>query len=150
MKYKIQTTALLILLTIVAAACDTFKDEMTSSDAYVIGEKDLSGTWQLYTVTRNGTDISSAMDFTDFHLVLNENQTYTIENYLPFIVDTGGYWYVDDPEYPFFLSFIEEGSSTLVEIEITYPVVNGERNIQLSISPGCYSNTYVYTFERVD
>ena len=43
------------------------------------------------------------MDFTRFHIVLNEDNTYKIENYLPFIVKGNGSWSVDDPIYPFHL-----------------------------------------------
>ena len=34
--------------------------------------------------------------------------------------------------------------------EITYPIVQGKRHITLTISPGCSSNSYVYSFEKIE
>ena len=46
--------------------------------------KQLDGKWQLKTVVRNGTDISEVMDFSQFRLIMNKDNTYNIENYLLF------------------------------------------------------------------
>lgn len=150
MKIKKEITFLVIVLVGMLSACNMFKDEMTSSDVYVEGPKQVNGTWQLSTVSRNGTDISDAMDFSQFHLIMKEDGTYTMENYLPFIVKKSGTWKVDDEMYPFFLTFQEEGASTEVKSEITYPIIDGKRHITLTLSPGCSSNSYVYSFEKVD
>lgn len=73
-------------------------------------------------VSRNGIDITDMMDFTRFHIVLNEDNTYEIENYLPFIVKANGSWSVDDPIYPFHLLLKENGTEE--ESENTYWVSN--------------------------
>lgn len=65
------------------SACNTFKDEITP-DSYMEVPKQLDGKWQLKTVIRNGTDISEVMDFSQFRLIMNKDNTYNIENYLPF------------------------------------------------------------------
>lgn len=148
MRYKIQITALIFALLGIASACDTFKDDITP-DSYVEAQKQLDGKWKLVTVSRNGTDITKAMDFSKFHLSLNKDNTYTLENYLPFLVKKGGIWNVDDPKYPFHLTFKEEGKDMEVVSEIKYPIKDGKRQIWISLSPGCVSNTYVYVFERV-
>lgn len=149
MKLKIQIVTLLSVLLCFVSACNTFKDEV-APDSYMEAPKQLDGKWQLKTVTRNGTDITDAMDFSQFHLIMNEDSTYTIENYLPFLVKKNGRWKIDDPMYPFFLTFQEEESEREAKTEITYPIVQGKRHITLTISPGCSSNSYVYSFEKVE
>ena len=110
----------------------------------------MDGVWQLKTVSRNGSDITHTMNFSQFRIHMNADSTYVIENYMPFVVKKNGKWSVDDPYYPFFLTFYEEGKTTPAKVQISYPVVSGSRNITLTVSPGCYSNSYVYSFERVE
>ena len=75
---------------------------------------------------------------------------YNIENYLPFLVKKNGTWRIDNLTYPFFLTFQEEGAEREAITEITYPIVQGKRHITLTISPGCSSNSYVYSFEKIE
>lgn len=149
MRLKIQITALLFALLGIVSACNTFKDEITP-DSYAEVPKHLDGKWQLKTVSRNGMDITEVMDFSQFRLILNKDNTYAIENYMPFLVKKNGTWKTDDPTYPFFLTFQEEGSDREAKTEITYPIVQGKRHITLTISPGCSSNSYVYSFEKIE
>lgn len=149
MKFKKQITALLFALLGMVSACNTFKDEITP-DSYMEAPKQLDGKWQLKTVVRNGTDISEVMDFSQFRLIMNNDHTYTIENYLPFLVKKDGTWKTDDSMYPFFLTFQEEGSEREAVTEITYPIIQGKRHITLTISPGCSSNSYIYSFEKLE
>ena len=148
MRYKIQIMTLLFVLLGLANSCDTFKDDITP-ETYAEMPKQLDGKWQLMTVSRNGTDITTVMDFSNFCLFLNKDNTYTIKNYLPFLVKKDGTWSVDDPEYPFHLAFKENGNDAEVSSEIKYPITKGKRQITLSLSPGCASNTYVYVFEKM-
>lgn len=149
MKSKMHITALLFILLGFMSACNTFKDDI-APDSYMEVPKQLDGKWQLKTVVRNGTDITEVMDFSQFRLIMNKDNTYTLENYLPFIVKKNGTWKTDDPTYPFFLTFQEEGVTWEAKIEITYPIVQGKRHITLTVSPGCSSNSYVYSFEKVE
>ena len=89
-----------------ATSCSTFSDD---SNPYEVSEsaKNLSGTWKLQTVTRNGIDITKSMDFTRFQLQLKDDGTYSIQNYLPFVVSGEGQWAVNDPQHPMQLSFQE-------------------------------------------
>jgi len=130
-----------------ATSCSTFSDD---SNPYEVSEsaKNLSGTWKLQTVTRNGIDITKSMDFTRFQLRLNDDGTYSIQNYLPFVVSGEGKWAVNDPQHPMQLSFQENGTSEAVNLGFSYPVVNGQRSISITLSPGCHSNVYVYTLYR--
>lgn len=149
MRLKIRIAALLLGLMGFVYACDTFKDEAAPS-SYTEVPKQLDGKWQLKTVKRNGTDITETMDFSQFRLILHKDSTYAMENYLPFLVKKNGTWKTDDPTYPFFLTFKEEGSESEAKTEITYPIVDGKRHITLTISPGCVNNSYVYSFEKMD
>ena len=78
------------------------------------------------------------------------NEDMFIENYLPFLVKENGTWRIDNLTYPFFLTFQEEGAEREAITEITYPIVQGKRHITLTISPGCSSNSYVYSFEKIE
>ena len=149
MKFKLKAIFLQLTMIFLLGACDTFRDN-TSDDSYSEVSKQLDGTWQLKTVLRNGNDISNTMNFSQFHMVLNKDSSYILENYLPFVVsEGGGTWSVDDPYYPFLLTFRNEKGEN-AQVEISYPIVEGKRNIILTLSPGCYSNSYEYSFEKVD
>ena len=130
------------------SSCDTFRDEITP-DSYSETIKHVDGNWRLFTVSRNGIDITEYMDFSRFHIVLNKDNTYEIKNYLPFIVKGNGTWSVDDPQFPFHLIFREDGADKTVETEIGFLTVIGERQLTIKLSPGCHTNTYVYTFKQV-
>ena len=130
------------------SSCDTFEDEMTP-DSYSETIKHVDGNWRLFTVSRNGIDITKYMDFSRFHIVLNKDNTYEIKNYLPFIVKGNGTCSVDDPQFPFHLIFREDGADETVETEIGFLTVDGERQLTIKLSPGCHTNTYVYTFKQV-
>ena len=69
------------------SSCDTFRDEITP-DSYSETIKHVDGNWRLFTVSRNGIDITEYMDFSRFHIVLNKDNTYEIKNNLPFILET--------------------------------------------------------------
>ena len=110
MKLNIRfTMGVFFTLAIAVSSCNTFKDEITPEN-YSEVAKNINANWQLSAVSRNGVDITDMMDFTRFHIVLNEDNTYKIENYLPFIVKGNGSWSVDDPIYPFHLFFKENGT----------------------------------------
>ncbi|MBN2765897.1 MAG: DUF5004 domain-containing protein [Paludibacteraceae bacterium] len=148
MKLSPIIVTLLLSVMMSFSACDVF----TNSEFSEYGEsiKDLAGSWQLSTVSRNGVDISRTMDFSKFKLNLNPDGSYTIENYLPFAVKQDGQWRVDDPQYPFNLILQENNAQSDVTIGLKYPIVAGKRIISITLSPGCYSNTYVYVFERIE
>lgn len=52
-------------------------------------------------------------------------------------------------QFPFHLIFREDGADKTVETEIGFLTVNGERQLTIKLSPGCHTNTYVYTFKQV-
>lgn len=142
MKIHIKYTFILMLISIMVS-CSTI-------DAYDVEEsvKDISGVWKLQMVSRNGIDITESMDFSQFTLNLNNDGTYTIDNYLPFVVKENGIWDTDNPTMPFQIVFKEESKSEPVKVELNYPIVNGSLSLTIKLSPGCYSNTYVYQLIR--
>ncbi len=148
MKKLLTRVAVACLTALVAASCSTFSDD-TNPYGGKEAVKDLSGVWKLKTVTRNSIDITTQMDFSKFTLNLNSDGSYSIDNYLPFIVRENGTWCTDDPAYPFMLSFKEQTANASIDVELSYPIVNGKRALSITHSPGCYSNTYTYTLERV-
>jgi hypothetical protein len=111
-------------------------------------EKNIAGSWKIAKVIRNEADITALMDFSRFRILFNADNTYTITNYLPFVVKENGTWSLDDPQFPFYLNLAEDGSADMITTAFNYPVTGGKRIITLSCSPGCQSNTYTYTFEK--
>ena len=110
--------------------------------------KNIAGTWGITDVTRNGTDLTSGFVFSQFRIVFTDS-TYTIDSLVPFIVTHNGKWAFNDPQYPFSLIFTPTDSPS-VSTPFLFPVVNGVRNIVLTFSPGCPSNTYQYTLQKVN
>jgi|SRR5690606_192060 len=133
----------ILLLMVLGVGCDEDLNPPAES------VKDISGSWKIVSVSRNGVDITDAMDFSKFQLNFHSDHTYSFENYLPFLVKDQGTWEVDDPNYPFKLSFREASGSADVQTNLTYPVIAGRRKIRISFSPGCSSNKYEYVLDRV-
>jgi hypothetical protein len=116
--------------------------------------KDLTGTWRIVQATRNGTSLlplvdTSYINFNKFSIVFN-GSNYTLLNPLPFIVTANGTYSLDNPQYPFTITFKQSGSTTPISTAFTYPIVNGVRVLTLVFSPGCPQNTYSYSLEKVN
>ncbi len=144
---KMRQLWLLLLMFIPFSACDKFSDDFPAE--FTESPKEIAGSWRIIKASRNGSDITGLFDFTQFRLHFNSDHTYTIENYLPFLVKANGTWSLDDPQYPFNLVFKENGSEDVLISGLSYPIVNGKRQINLSFSPGCPSNIYTYVFEKI-
>ena len=129
-----------------------FSSCKTQKDSLVEPQKDFSGTWRISKVERNSTDITAWADTSSFRLMLASDGSYTLQNnHIPFLVNqVGGTWASDDPLYPFFLSFKGTDSTNAKTGSITTPISGGERSIEMTFSPGCPSNTYVYTFIKTN
>lgn len=146
MKAKFKIQALLALcVTMILASCTYFDEEVGE---YTEVPKSIVGTWKIKTAYRNNVDITEMMDFSQFRLNMNEDGTYTIDGYLPFIVKNDGTYELDDPLYPFHILFSQEGDTEPLETGLSFPIVNADRQIGLTFSPGCFSNRYTYLLER--
>lgn len=135
--------AFAILCSLVLFAC---KPEMLLAPSEPA--KDLSGNWQIIKATRNGTDLTMRYDFSQFRIRFTDS-SYTIDNPVPFIVNKNGKWAFDDPTYPFTLSFQATDSSAKTS-PLLFPVTGGQRNLVITCSPGCSSNTYQYTLQKAN
>ncbi len=145
--FNIKLTFFSLVLAGLMWSCEDFKDpNKYSADEF---EKTLDGSWHISKVTRNGVDITKAMDFSDFRIIFNADKTYKIENYLPFLVKNSGTWDIDDPQYPTSLIFKETGGQGSSSSDFEYTIVEGARQITLSFSPGCHANVYTYVLGRV-
>ena len=80
----------------------------------------------------------------------NYKLTFTIENNnIPFVANENGTWLLDDPAYPFHISFKAKDSITIGVADLSVPVVMGKRKMVITFSPGCNSNKYIYTLESI-
>lgn len=122
----------------------------TKKEVFAEPLKALDGTWRVSQVLRNASDITQYVDSAGFRLILQPDKTYSLEsNNIPFVVNSNGTWAADDPLYPYLLSFTPKDSATAIKANIGTPVSKGIRNLQVTFSPGCHSNTYVYIFEKL-
>lgn len=114
--------------------------------------KELAATWRIQNVTRNTIDITQFIDSAGFRLVLSSDNTFKLEgNNIPFVVNSAsGKWLSDDPQYPYGITFTPTDSTTSFQASLATPVSKGERTLKITFSPGCHSNTYVYTFEKAN
>lgn len=110
--------------------------------------KDITGSWQVIRATRNGTDLTGIIDFSKFRVNFKEG-AYALENKLPFLVNNDGKYSLDDPQYPFKITFTATGA-TPVATAFTYPIVNGKRQLTITFSPGCPNNSYVYVLQKTN
>jgi len=145
---KILNIYLWLSILCMAASCDTFENQTPPVTDESI--KAIEGVWKINKATRNGLDITDLMDFSKFRIRFNQDNTYSIDNYLPFAVKTNGTWTLDDPQYPFNLSFTETGSASAITSVFDYPIVNGKRHIVLTFIPGCKNNIYTYSFVKTE
>lgn len=152
MKKLNKTSLLLIVLSLLVwASCKTDK-----INPIVEPVKDISGSWKVIKATRNGADILGIVDtnyinFNKFRITFS-NGTYTLVNPLPFIVSQNGSYSLDNPQYPFKITFTQtgSGSTTPVATAFSYPIVNGIRVLTLVFAPGCPQNIYSYSLVKVN
>jgi len=145
MKLKLFLKVILLLLLAPALFITSCKVEKIAPQSE--STKDISGSWKVIRATRNGTDITSIIDFSQFRVKFDSQGNYTLVNSLPFLVTANGKYALDDPQYPFKITFTPTGGST-VSTAFNYPIVAGSRQLNMTFSPGCPQNTYVYTLVK--
>ncbi len=122
-------------------------DEL-SNIAHEEPTKEITGSWKVIKLTRNGEDLSQRLNLNDFRIEFKEDGTYTIAERLPFVLEGSGAYALSDPQYPFSVLMTAEGTDEEVPVNFQYPVVKGKRQLNLTFSLGCSSTTYQYSFER--
>jgi len=142
----------LLLITLSLLVCTSCKKDVINPATESV--KDLSGTWRIVKASRNGTDLIALADtniinFNKFSITFKSG-SYTLSNLLPFIVTQNGTYALDNPQYPFQITFNQTGASTPVATAFTYPIVNGVRVLTLIFSPGCPQNSYSYSLQKVN
>ena len=144
---KINVLLPAVLMAFGLAALSSCEDGI-SDMATVETEKDITGSWHVVQLTRNGEDLSQRLDLTGYRIEFNPDGTYTLAQQLPFIADAPGTYRLSDPQYPFALILQPEGAQEDVVASFQFPVIKGKRQLSLSFSLGCESNTYQFNFER--
>lgn len=145
MYMRLQKILLPVIVAATIASCTTKKEVLAEPI------KNLDALWRIQTITRNETDITQFVDSAGFRLTLSPDNTYTLQgNNIPFVVNVAaGTWSVDDPQYPYKITFKPTDSTNSFTGNIATPVTQGNRTLSITFSPGCHSNAYVYTFEKV-
>ncbi|WP_245893035.1 DUF5004 domain-containing protein [Parapedobacter indicus] len=145
MKINVILPAVLLAFGLTAlSSCEDGISNVSTAEA----AKDITGSWKVVQLTRNGEDLSERLDLTDFRIDFNPDGTYTLAEQLPFIANAPGTYSLSDPQYPFALILRPEGVQEDVVARFQFPVVEGERQLSLSFSLGCESNVYQFNFER--
>lgn len=145
MNISIKIFVLMMMAAAVGASCKIKKDLLVEP------VKDLNSQWRLQSVTRNGTDITGYIDSAGFRLTLSPDKTYTLQgNNIPFLVNTSGKWQADDPQYPYHIMFTPTDSTNAFTGDVATPVSQGNRRLNITFSPGCHLNTYLYSFEKMN
>jgi hypothetical protein len=137
-----------LIIALVATFCASCKIEQVAPVPE--SKKDLTGTWKVIQASRNGTNLVPLFDFTQFSITFNGTAgTYTLNNPVPFIVPANGKYTLDDPQYPYSITFTATGGQP-VPTAFNYPIINGARQIIMTFSPGCAQNSYVFTLSKTN
>ncbi|MCX2574122.1 DUF5004 domain-containing protein [Pedobacter sandarakinus] len=107
--------------------------------------KELNGPWQIIKITQNGEDLTPFLDLTKYKITFNGSK-YAATNELPFLAKKNGEWSFSDPNYPFAITFKQDGG-TAVSTSISYPIVGATRQMIMSFDLGCNRNVYTYTLQ---
>lgn len=142
-KYKLLTALFSVLI---YTSCRVEKVK-----PHIEAVKDITGSWIVVKAVRNGTDVTNSFDFSKFRINFLANKTYVLVNRVPFLVKTDGAYSLDDPLYPFQITFksTTAGIKPIVT-DLEYPLINGVRQIKLTFSPGCFANSYTYIFQKAN
>lgn len=139
--------SLILLILILSINLNSCKEQ---DQHYIEGEQlDITGSWKIIEARQNGNSLIASYDFSGFRLNFNENNTYTIDNPLPFMVTENGDWQFNDPFFPTEITMNHEDGSQSYTTNFGYPLDGSRRLIHLTFDVGCISNEYEYTLERV-
>ena len=143
MKRKIFKLFYLLLVTITSISC---KDEIANTVTDEM-KKDITGTWKIVSITRNGEQLSQRIDLSKFKIIFKADGSYTLEDKMAFAVDGPGVYSLNDLQYPSGLILTEQGKPEET-VKFQFPVVEGKRQLSLTLSPGCEGNVYQYDFAK--
>jgi len=137
---------MIITLPFTLGSCDKFEKQTDGPSIEPV--KDLAGSWKVVDIVRNNINITHLFDFSRFTLHLNVDNSYSIENFMPFMVKLDGTWSIDDPIRPYFFTIQENGGEPIT-VSFSYPIVKGKRRMVMTMQNiGCETNKYVYSLEK--
>lgn len=140
------------LLAILFAGCED--DSQVSQDALTNYAVDINGSWKLFSISRDGEDLSSKISFTGYTLELNDNTFNLNSSTVPFptLKTTGsafsnGNWSFNDDIYPTHIQFTN--GSEVIPVKMGYPAYGtNNSSLVLEFSLGCSTNIYSYQFKK--
>lgn len=131
------------------------EDLTVRQDALNAFAVDINGSWELFSMSRNGEDLSGKLSFTDYSITINEDGTFSLSSSsvpFPTLKTTNnrfsnGTWRFDSDFQPTEIQFLN--GSSIVPVKLDQPLF-GTNNTNLSIefSMGCGANTYLYQFKK--
>lgn len=151
---KIILAARFIFIGLFLIGCE--EELSVRQDALTDYAVDINGTWQLFSISRNGEDLSGKISFTDYTLDLNNDGTFNLSSSkvpFPTLRTSGasfisGNWAFNDDFQPTEIQF--SNGPAVVPTRLDQPLF-GSNNTTLSItfSLGCATNTYLYQFKKI-
>lgn len=112
--------------------------------------KDIAGKWRIVNLTRNGENITERIDVSKFRLIFKEDGTYSLEDKMSFAVNQPGMFKLGDPQYPFNLTLTPAGGGAPQKLKLQYPIIEGKRQLSLTLTQGCSSNVYQFNFAQTN
>jgi hypothetical protein len=115
---------------------------------------DINGNWKLFSISRNGEDLSSKISFADYTLELSDGSFSVNSSTVPFPTlksaitpFASGSWSFNDDYYPTHIQFTN--GSEVISVKLGYPAYGtNNSSLTLEFSLGCNSNTYLYQFKK--
>jgi hypothetical protein len=143
MKRKLFKLFYLLLGAIVLVSCKNEVADLITEEPV----KDITGTWRIVSLSRNGEELSERLDLSKFKIIFNADGSYTLQDKMAFTVSGPGSYTLNDSQYPSGLILTEEGKAP-EKMTFQFPVIAGKRQLSLTLNPGCPGNTYQYNFVR--
>jgi hypothetical protein len=152
MKIQLLKTSLIFFL-ILFCGCE---DELElRQDALTPYEVSIDGAWELYSVSRNGADLTQVMDLTDVEIEFSNDGTFSLSSSkIPFPTlksssnsFTAGSWKFNNDFQPTSIQF--SNGNAKVPVMLDQPLYGSNNtNLVFEFSLGCNANTYQYQFKK--
>ncbi len=116
---------------------------------------DINGSWKLFSISRDGEDLSSKFSFTDYTLELSDDGAFSLNSStvpFPTLKTTitpfsSGSWSFNDDFFPTHIQFTN--GSEVVPVKLAYPAYGtNNSSLALEFNLGCSSNIYLYQFKK--
>ena len=131
------------------------EDELlVRQDALTPYEVSIEGTWELYSLSRNGIDLTGVMDLSGKDIDFTNDGTFTLSSpSMPFPTRsseadfTTGTWRFNNDYQPTEMQFSD--GSNRVPVKLDQPLYGtNNTTLALEFTLGCSANTYVYQFKK--